>query len=223
LHYEWIKPAMSGLSDQESRAQVKARVRELNREWGIEQQNFMIDAGHRPDLIREWAAEDAAFGKMKLGGRIVNKWITYGLLVGDDRISYRWPHPGRKATLERFKQYDWTDVDCIREGKRVRIPVHSRLWSNTSIKDIATRWRDGDGAPKIEVHEKFLRDNTPEGFWKQMTSERKLPWRGRPGKERYDNEGRPNHAWDGFCQVMVRMDELGYLNNFGPPADEENN
>jgi hypothetical protein len=221
LHWEWVKPVQVGLPDDQAREFCKKRVRELNKQWGIEQQNFMIDAAHRPDLVREWAAEDAVFARIRLGSRLTNKWVSYGLLIGDDRASYKWHHPGRASTLERFKQYEFVDVDIVKDGKRMRIPIHHRLWSNPSIKDIAMRWRDGDSAPKIEVHEKFLAETGKESFWSQMTSERKMPWKGRPGKMRYDNEGKPNHAWDGFCMVMVRMDELGYLNSFGPPVEEE--
>jgi hypothetical protein len=220
LHWEWIKPITAGLSDHQAREFCKVRVRELNKQFCVEEQNCMIDAGHRPDLVREWAAEDAKFSKIKVGNRIREKWITYGLLVGDDRMSYRWQHPGRPNTLERFKVYDWVNVGTVRDGKRIVVPVHHRLWSNTSIKDICVRWRDGDGAPKIEVSEQFLRDTSKEGFWAQMTSERKMPWRGRPGKERYENEGRPNHGFDCFAMMMVRLDELGLLNSFSPPAED---
>ena len=222
LHCEWIK-APSGFTDHLAREFCKLRARELNKQWGIEPQNCMIDAAHRPDLVREWAAEDAVFAKIRAGNRIIQKWVSYGLLMGDDRVSYKWAHPGRKATLERFKQYEWVNVDIVKDGRRMRIPIHHRLWSNFSIKEIAERWRDGDGAPKIEVHPNFLKDAGKEGFDAQMKSERQMPWKGRPGKLRYDNEGRPNHFWDGFCMVMVRMDELGFLNSFGPPpeADDE--
>jgi hypothetical protein len=220
LHWEWIKPSVAGPTDEQARQFCKARVRALNKEWGIEQQNCMIDAAHRPDLVREWAAEDAVFAKIRIGARITNKWVSYGLLMGDDKVSYKWAHPGRAATLERFKQFEWVNVEIVKDGRRQRIPIHHRLWSNPSIKEIAERWRDGDGAPKIEVHENFLKEKGKDGFWSQMISERKLPWKGRPGKLRYDNEGRPNHAWDGFCMVLVRMDELGYLNSFGPPSED---
>jgi hypothetical protein len=53
-----------------------------------------------------------------------------------------------------------------------------------------------------------------------MTSERLLPWKGRPGKMRWDNEGRPNHAWDGFCQIIERLDELGMLVSFNKPEED---
>jgi hypothetical protein len=221
LHWEWIKPPTPGWTDQDAREFCKNRVRALNKEWGIENQNFMIDTAHRPDLVREWAAEDAVFAKIQVRGKITGKWITYGLLIGDERASFLWKYPGRAPSLARFKPYEWVYVDVVKEGKRQRVPVHHRLWSNPSIKDIAQRWRDGDGAPKIEVHEKFLRDAGKEGFWAQMTSEKKLDWKGHPGRKRYDNEGRPNHAWDIFCMILVRMDELGYLNSFGPPPEEK--
>lgn len=226
LHYEWIKPSTTGVSDEEARKFCKDRVRELDKLFSIEPQNSMKDAGHRPDLMREWAAEDAVLVPIKdHAGRAAMKWISFGLLIGDDKMSYKWAHPGRAPTLARFKQYEWTNVDIVKDGRRVRIPIHHRLWSNPSIKEIAVRWRDGDSAPKIEVHEQFLRPaagvSDKESFWKQMTSERLLPWKGRPGKFRWDNEGRPNHAWDGFCMVIERMDELGMLNHFGPPEEEK--
>jgi hypothetical protein len=220
LYYEWIKPVTGLETDYAKREWCKNRVRALDKEHGIEQQNSMKDCAHRPDLVREWAAEDAIFSRIKTGGQIKSKWITYGLLIGDEKASYRWHHPGRPSTLERFKQKETVLVEMMKDGKKIRIPVQHRLWSNPSIKDIAVRWRDGDGAPRIQVHQQFLDDITKEGFWAQMCSERKLPWKGRPGKERYDNEDKPNHAWDGFCMVMVRMDELGYLTSFGAPGDD---
>ena len=228
LHYEWIKPATAGLSDQDAREYCKDRVRELDKLYGIEPQNSMKDCGHRPDLMREWAAEDAILVPMPdYMGRKTMKWISYGLLIGDDKAGYKWANPGRAPTIARYKQYEWTQVDAFKNGRRVKVPIHHRLWSNPSIKEIAVRWRDGDSAPKIEVHEKFLQlppgateAMKKESFMAQMTSERLLPWRGRPGKFRWDNEGRPNHAWDGFCMVIVRMDELGMLNHFDAPADD---
>ena len=219
LAAEWIKPP-TGFNDFQAREFCKNRVRAFNKEWGIEQQNCVIDCAHRPDLVREWAAEDATFAKIRQGTRITNKWISYNLLIGDDRLSYKWANPGRAATWERFKQKEQVLVDVIKDGRRVRIPILHRLWSNPSIKTIAERWRDGDGAPKIEVHEKFLADKSKDGFWAQMNSERLTPWKGRPGKFRFDNEGKPNHFWDIFCMVIVRMDELGYLNSFGPPQED---
>lgn len=225
LHYEWIKPPVAGWSDEMAREFCKSRVRELNKEFGIEVVNCMMDARHRPDLMREWAAEDAILVDWRdPSGRMAKKWFTYGLLMGDDKLSYKWSHPGRAATFERYKQYDWTWVDTVKDGRKVRVPVHHRLWSNGSLKDIATRWRDGDSAPKIEVHEKFLQHvgDPKESFEAQMNSERKVPWKNRPGKFIYDNEGRPNHAWDAFLLVVERMDELGMLNHFGAPeADDQ--
>lgn len=222
LHYEWIKPPTVGMPDHLAREHCKTRVRELDKQFAIEPQNSMKDAAHRTDLAREWAAEDAILVPIKdHSGRKAMKWITYGLLLGDDRASYKWALPGRAPMLARFKQHEWVNVDAIKDGRRVKIPVHHRLWSNPSIKEIAVRWRDGDSAPKIEVHDKFLADKSKDGFDAQMTSERLLPWKGRPGKFRWNNEGRPNHAWDGFCMVIERMDELGYLNSFGPPQDEK--
>ncbi len=221
LHYEWVKPPAMD-TDEQKRNFCKARVRELDKEFGIEVQNSMKDAGHRPDLVREWAAEDAVIIEQVVGWAKKKKVYTYGLLIGDDRLSYLWKNPGRKNSWERFKQErTMVNQDILRDGKRLVIPVYTRSWSNPSIKDIAVRWRDGDGAPRILVHEKFLSDTTPEGFWAQLNSERKTPWRGRPGKERYDNEGRPNHAWDGFCMVVERMDELYLLNSFGAPEEEK--
>lgn len=221
LHYEWIKPPAGLDTDATKREWCKNRVRELNKLYIIEPQNFMIDAFHRPDLVREWAAEDAVFAAMRFGTKVEKKWVTYCLLMGDDRASYRWEHPGRKPTWERFKRKETVLVECIKAGQRIRIPVQHQLWSNPSIKEIAERWRDGNSAPRILVHERFLQDTSAEGFWAQMTSERKLPWKGRPGRMRYDNEGRPNHAWDGFNMIIVRMDQLEYLNHFGPPEAEE--
>lgn len=221
IHYEWIKGA-TGLSEHEQRESCKARVRELNKELGVQQQNCMLDGGHRVDLVREWAGEDAVFAKgMDSTGRIRPQWFTYGILIGDEKISFLWKHPGRKATWERFQQFHWTNVDAFKDGKRVRIPVHHRLWSNFSIKQIAERWRDGNSAPKLQIHENFLADGSKEGLWAQLNSERLLPWKGRPGKLRYDSEGRPNHAWDAFCMVQVRKDELGLLNQFAAPEAEE--
>lgn len=221
LHYEWIKPPAGLETAQEQREFCKNRVRALDQEYDIAPQNSMKDAAHRPDLVREWAAEDAVFSRIRSGSAIRQKWVTYGLLVGDDRASYKWEHPGRKPTWERFKRKETVLVDTVKNGARLKIPVQHRLWSNPSIKEIAARWRDGDGAPRIQVHQKYLADGSKEGFWAQMTSERKLPWKNRPGKERWDNEGRPNHAWDGWCMVVVRMDELDYLNSFGPPQADE--
>jgi hypothetical protein len=221
LHYEWVKPPSGIETDHEKREWAKNRVRALDKEFGIAVMNSMKDAGHRPDLVREWAAEDAVFGKMRVGHRITQKWATYGLLIGDERVSYRWEHPGRKPTWERFKRKETVLVDAIKDGQKIRLPVSHQLWSNPSIKEIAARWRDGDGAPRIEVHDKWLRDTGKEGFQAQMHSERKVPWKGRPGKERWDNEGRANHAWDCWCMVIVRMDQLEYLNSFGSPQSDE--
>lgn len=220
LHYEWVKPP-AGLTDHQAAEHCKARVRALDNEFGIEQQNSMKDSAHEPGLVREWAAEDAVWARPGPGKRPV--WFAYGLLLGDDRPSYKWAHPGRKDTWERFKQYQWHKVPTIKDGKRVLVDVHHRLWSNPSIKEIAERWRDGEGAPKLQIHEKFLTATTGrEGLWDQLTSERKIPWKGHPGKLHYNNEGRPNHAWDAWCMIVERMDELGYLNSFGsPPEDVE--
>lgn len=222
LHYEWIKPPARLETDSEKREFCQNRVRALNAEHKIQQQNFMVDAGHRPDLVREWAARDAVYAPIKVGQAVRKKWVTYGLLIGDDRASYKWDHPGRTATYERFKRRETVLVDTIQPGGKMRMPICHQLWSNPSIKEIAARWRDGDGAPQIQVPERFRKDGGKEGFWAQMNSERKLPWKGRPGKERWDNEGKPNHAWDGWCMVMVRMDQLEYLTSFGAPqADSE--
>jgi hypothetical protein len=221
LHYEWVK-APSGLNEHEARESCKRRVRELDKEFGIQEQNSMKDGGHRIDLVREWAAEDAVWGRGRdESGRIRPQWFTYGILIGDDAVSYQWKHPGRKATWERFKQFQYANVEAFKDGKRVRIPVHHRLWSNWSIKQIVERWRDGNSAPKIQIHEKFLADGGREGLWAQLTSERPLPWKGRPGKLRYDNEGRPNHAWDCLCMIFVRKDEQGLLNSFATPEADE--
>jgi hypothetical protein len=221
LHYEWVKPP-SGLTDHAAREFCKARVRALDKEFGIEQQNSMKDGAHEPGLVREWAAEDAVFAKFRVGGRIKPAWAAYGLLIGDDRASYKWTHPGRKDTWERFKQYHWHKEVVVRNGKREMVDVHHRLWSNPSIKEIAERWRDGEGAPKLQIHADWLKDTSKEGLWAQLTSERKIPWKGHPGKLHYNNEGRPNHAWDCWCMIVVRMDEMGLLNTFGPPsADDE--
>lgn len=220
LHYEWIKPP-TGLTDQAAGEFCKNRVRALDKEFGIQQQNSMKDAAHEPGLIREWAAEDAVWAKMLKGNRISWGWAAYGLLMGDDRMSYLWKHPGRKDTWERFKQFHWHKVDAIKAGQRVKVDVHHRLWSNPSIKEIAERWRDGSGAPKLEIHEQWLKDTSKEGLWSQLNAERKIPWKGHPGKLHYNNEGRPNHAFDCWCMIVVRMDELGYLNSFGPPPAEE--
>jgi hypothetical protein len=153
-------------------------------------------------------------------GRVKPQWVTYGLLIGDDRPSYRWPHPGRKDTWERFKQFQFVNVEAIKDGRRVRVPVHHRLWSNPSIKEIAERWRDGRGAPKLKIHEQWLKDGSKDGLWQQLNSEQKIPWKGHPGKLHYNNQSKPNHAWDCWCMVIVRMDELGYLNSFGPPGED---
>lgn len=221
LHAEWVKPP-AGLNDYQSSEFCKNRVRELDKEFKIEQQNSMKDAAHEPGMVRDWAAEDAVFTKMRDGaGRIKNQWCAYGLLIGDDRSSYRWSHPGRKDTWERFKQFQWHKVPAIKDGKRVSVDVHHRLWSNPSIKDIAERWRDGTSAPRLEIHEKLLSDLSRDGFWSQLTSERKIPWRGHPGKLHYNNEGKPNHFWDCWCMCIVRMDELGLLNSFGAATPEE--
>ena len=222
LHCEWIKPSIEGLSDSEAREFCKARARELNKQWKIENQNCMIDSAHRPDLVLEWCAEDAVLARIKDNyGRPAMKWISYGALVGDERASYKWSHPGRAPTFARFSLYTWTYVEAIKDGRRVKIAIHRRMWSNPSIKEIAQRFRDGDSAPKIEVHEKFLRDTTKNGFWAQMNSEHLVPWKGRPGKMRWDNEGRPNHFFDCFCQMVVRMDELGMLVFAGNPQSED--
>lgn len=221
LHWEWIKPPAGLSTDHDKLEWCKNRARELNKEFDIEHQNFMIDCGHRPDLVREWAAEDHILGKIRSGKFIRQKVITYGLLIGDERLSYRYDNPGRAATWERFKKKEAVMVDLVKDNQRKKVVIQHRLWSNPSIKAIAERWRDGNSAPKIEVHEKFLKDGTKDGFWAQMNSERLVPWKGRPGKFRWDNEGRPNHAWDGFCMVMVRMDELELLSHLGPPPEDK--
>lgn len=223
LHREIVVPPGACITDEDKREWCKERVRALDKEYAVEQQNSMKDCAHRPDLVREWAAQDAAIVVTTRGWVREKKLYTYGLLIGDEKLSFRWKNPGRKPTWERFAQeYNWTIHDILRDGKRMPVRVHARLWSNFSIKEIAVRWRDGDSAPRIIVHEKFLTDRSKEGFSESMKSERKLPWKKRPGKERYDNENRPNHDWDCFCMMMVRMDELGYLNNFAAPeADQE--
>lgn len=224
LHCEWIKPPAAGWTDEMARDFCKGRVRELNAQFGIEVINCMMDARHRPDLMREWAAEDALLVDWRdPSGRMAKKWFTYGLLMGDDKLSYKWAHPGRAATHERYKQYDWMQVDVVKDGRRVKVPVHTRLFASFSLKEIAERWRNGDSAPKIDVHEKFLQHNgdPKESFEAQMNSERKVPWKNRPGKFIYDNEGRPNHFWDGFIMVFERMDELGLLSAMGKPEIDD--
>ena len=220
LHYEWVKPP-SGMTDHAAREFCKARVRALDKEFGIEQQNSMKDGAHEPGLVREWAAEDAVFAKFRVGGRIRPAWAAYGLLLGDDRTSYKWSHPGRKDTWERFKQHHFFKEVVVRDGRRELVDVHHRLWSNPSIKEIAERWRDGEGAPKLQIHAQWLQDTGKDGLWAQLTSERKIPWKGHPGKMHYNNENRPNHAWDAWCMIVVRMDELGLLNSFGPPSADD--
>ena len=222
LHREVITPPKDQTTDQEKREWCKNRVRALDKEFGIEVQNSMKDCAHRPDLVREWAAEDAVIKSVVRGYIRDTKVYTYGLLVGDERLSFKWKNPGRKPTWERFSQeYNWTLHEVTRDKKRFKVKVHTRQWSNFSIKEIAARWRDGNSAPKIQVHEKFLADTSKDGFDAQMRSEVKLPWKNRPGKERYDNQSRANHDWDIFCMVMVRMDELNYLNSFAAPQPEE--
>lgn len=239
LHWEWVRPPSAedktpplipygqrvldlihaGLETDYKMAEFcKARVRELDAHFGIQPQNSMKDGGHELGLVKEWAAEDAIWGRMRdEHGRLKWQWVAYGILIGDDRTSYKWPHPGRRDTWERFKQHMFTKVPAIKSGKRVMVDVHHRLWSNPSIKEIAERWRDGAGAPKLQIHPMFMTDSGPDGLWKQLTSEVKTDWKGHPGKKHYNNEGRPNHGWDDWCMIVVRMDELGYLNSFGPP------
>lgn len=238
LHFEWVKPPSAtdvaplipygqkvvdlihaGVeTDFKKAVFCKARVRELDAHFGIYTINSMKDCAHEPELVREWAAEDAVWAKTQDRGRWKPGWCVYGLLFGDDAPMFKWAQPGRKDTRERFEQFKWTDYWPIINGKREKVPVHTRRWSNPSIKEIAERWRDGLGAPKLKIHDIFLRDTSDQGLWKQLTSEENRPLRN-TGKLVYQKTRPDNHAWDDWCMIMVRMDELGYLNSFGPPPE----
>ncbi len=218
LHYEWIKPA-PGMPDVQAAEWCKNRVRALDKQFGIQPHNSMKDSAHEPGLVREWAAEDAIWGKTHQKER--PHWISYGLLIGDERTSYKWTHPGRSDTWERFKQFQEYKVPCVNNGKRTVVTVHTRLWSNPSIKDIAERWLMGFSAPKIQINQKFLTDTSKDGLWMQLTSEEKLPWKGNPNKLVYQKKRPENHAWDALCMIFVRMDELGLLNSFAPPPEDK--
>ena len=99
--------------------------------------------------------------------------------------------------------------------------VHQRLLSNPSIKEIAERWRDGYNAPKLQIHEKFLRDTSKEGLWQQLNSEQKLPKKNNADKLVYQKLRPENHAWDCWAMIMVRMDVLNMLSSFGPPPEDK--
>ena len=218
LHFEWVKPP-TGLTDAQMAEFCKNHVRALDKQFLIQPINSMKDVAHESGMVMEWAAEDAVWGKTHPKERA--GWRSYGLLRGDDRPSYRWTHPGRKDTWERFKEKHNYKIQCTKNGKHSLVEVGQRLWSNPSIKEIAERWRDGYNAPKLQIHEKFLRDNSKDGLWMQLNAEQKKPKKNNAEKLVYQKLRPENHAWDCFCMVMVRMDELGYLNSFGPPPEDK--
>jgi hypothetical protein len=217
LHFEWIKPP-SGLTDAQMADFCKNRVRALDKQFLIQPINSMKDVAHESGMVMEWAAEDAVWGKTHQRERA--GWKSYGLLRGDDRPSYLWKHEGRKSTWERFKEYHNYKIQCFKNGKHTLVEVHQRLWSNPSIKEIAERWIQGFNAPKLQIHEKFLRDTSKDGLWQQLNSEQKLPKKNNAEKLVYQKLRPENHAWDCLCMIFVRMDELGYLNSFGAPPED---
>ena len=217
LHFEWVKPP-TGFTDAQAAEFCKNRVRALDKQFLIQPINSMKDVAHESGMVMEWAAEDAVWGKTHPRER--PGWKSYGLLRGDDRPSYLWKHEGRKPTWERFKEYHNYKIQCVKNGKHTLVDVHQRLWSNPSIKEIAERWRDGYNAPKLQIHEKFLRDTSKDGLWQQLNSEQKLPKKNNAEKLVYQKLRPENHAWDCLAMVFVRMDELGYLNSFGAPPED---
>ena len=190
-------------------------VEDALKQHKVQPHHVAIDGRHKLDLVLEWVARNRFFGTVQTGrGKIMrDKFLTWNVLIGDGRkTGYRWVNANTK--LRDFRRYDGGTLHEVRithAGKPWFLKVRVSQWSNLAIKDIARRFRDQDGAPRMEVPPAIAAEQGAQSFMEQMHSEYRTTKNGRALWEKRVGKVH-NHDWDNFCQLLVMMDRLGLLN-----------
>ena len=204
------------------RAHLKSKkeVEALMQKWKVPLNCVGIDGRHKTNEVIQWASENRYIGPVQTaaGKRISEGVMTWRVLMGSEKPSFRWPNGQVKRYDYGFKGVgNRYAVRIGHKGRPFVIYVLQTNWSNLAVKDIAKRYRDRDSAPKMEV----LPDTEkgPESFTEQMFSEYRTTEKGKPIWKKRTGKVH-NHDWDNFCQLLVMMDLFSMLTFEGPSEAE---
>lgn len=197
----WNKAGESRLRKY-GRAPSFIELRKIQQDFGIRDQNVLIDSGAFATQVYAKCCEYGHIGVV--GGR--KMWLSWIALKGWDSIDFQ--HPDGTRKLYSPEGRGDPNLGVAAQGKTC--PLYK--WSNYSIKNILVHLRDGKG-------KSWVASDVDEDYEKQMNSEiLTCTIDKRTHREKWiwmQKTGVPNHYFDCECMNVVAASMVGIIGDMG--------
>ena len=190
------------------------QLRGIQEKWKVKDQHVLVDCGYRmTDVLRE-CVRHGHIGKVKVGDKIRQIWLSWTGMKGSGQELFRHVHPKtRIAEFRIYSQRKFYDTNIGTAQKQPRSPWYE--WSNLHCKDLLRARRDADaGVPKLLTLPDTLPASDQNSHFAQMHAEKRIEdFHG--GRKRSIwvpvKETRPNHFFDIGAMLMAFMGIVGII------------